>query len=54
MEKKPYIPYGYEWEAEMMKLPKKELINMVREIKTGHKNIDSLLEARIYSLTKQV
>ena len=28
MEKKPYIPYGYEWEAEMMKLPKKELIGL--------------------------
>lgn len=25
-----YIPYGPEWEKEMMKLPKKFLINMIR------------------------
>lgn len=25
-----YIPYGPEWEKEMLKLPKKFLINMIR------------------------
>lgn len=25
-----YIPYGTEWEKEMMKLPKKFLINMIK------------------------
>ena len=33
-----YKPYGDEWEKEMMKLPKKALVDMVRRIKTdGYK-----------------
>ncbi len=30
-----YTPYGNEWELEMNKLSKAELINMVRKIETG-------------------
>lgn len=30
-----YTPYGKEWEAEMMKLPKKFLIEMIRKAHTG-------------------
>lgn len=30
-----YIPYGKEWEATMNKLPKKELIGMLRKYNTG-------------------
>lgn len=33
MEK--YTPYGEEWESEMNKLPKSELIKMIRKIQTG-------------------
>lgn len=29
-----YIPYGPEWEKELMKTPKKFLIDMIRRIKT--------------------
>ncbi len=29
-----YIPYGPEWEKEMMKMPKKLLIEMIRKAKT--------------------
>ena len=29
-----YEPYGDEWEKEMMKMPKKALIDMVKRIKT--------------------
>lgn len=28
-------PYGKEWEAEISKLPKEELIKMIRKIQTG-------------------
>jgi hypothetical protein len=30
-----YTPYGKEWEAEMNKLPKAELIKMIRKLQTG-------------------
>lgn len=30
-----YVQYGDEWEKEMTKLPKKILIGMIRNIKTG-------------------
>ena len=33
-----YVPYGEEWEKEMMKLPKKFLINMYRESKKEHQD----------------
>lgn len=38
LEKQEYIPYGIEWENEMNKLPKKELIRMIREIQAGTKD----------------
>lgn len=33
-ERAGYLPYGEQWEKEMMKLSKKELIEMIRNIKT--------------------
>lgn len=32
---KNYTPFGDEWEAEMNKLPKEELIKMIRKLQTG-------------------
>lgn len=29
-----YLPYGNQWQKKMMKLSKKELIEMIRQIKT--------------------
>jgi len=33
MKDKNYIPYGDEWEKELMKLPKKYIIQLLREAK---------------------
>ncbi len=32
---KTYTPFGKEWESEIEKLPKAELIKMIRKIQTG-------------------
>jgi len=40
---KEYLPYGKEWEKEMMKVPKKLIINMVRNKQL---EIDNLLSER--------
>lgn len=34
-----YIPYNEEWEKEMMKLPKKFIIDLLKEAKTGAKHL---------------
>lgn len=41
MQNENYTPYGKEWEKEMMKLPKKAIIQMLRETCT---NTNSLAE----------
>lgn len=38
MRKEVYDPYGKEWESEMTKLPKSEIIDMLRETQTGTKD----------------
>ena len=48
-DKKEYIPYGIEWEQEMMKLPKKFLVDFLK--KTCKQNIK--FEEEIFDL-KQV
>lgn len=51
--KEIYIPYGKEWEEELMKLKKSELVSMIRKIKTGttdHKaaGINTIESAQVY------
>ena len=46
-----YTPFGTEWEAEMNKLPKAELIKMIRKLQTGTEDkkicaIDTAKEAQ--------
>ena len=48
-----YVPYGKEWEKEVMKLNKKEIIGLFRAMKEGTKcpaavKIDTIVEARDY------
>lgn len=39
-----YIPYGPEWEKEMMKLPKAAIIGMLRKAKAPSTELDEFLE----------
>lgn len=49
-----YTPYGKEWEAEMNKLPKAELIKMIRKLQTGTEDKKIMLIETSEQASRQV